>query len=146
MDYTDRFLVKFCVDMHYNIFKCQCKIVDNIEKTKKFCTAVVGADGAELGSRSALEGRRLLACLHRAWLARRLASGRVSTLLSNCVRTLFGPTKSERNSTTKSKHGPMRASVRATRDVNKPAAASPLAPSGCRALRRRPPPPPYRIF
>ncbi|CAB0029595.1 unnamed protein product [Trichogramma brassicae] len=89
MDYTNRFLVKFYIDMHYNMFKCECKIVDNIEKTKKFCAAAVGADGAELGSRSALEERRLLACLHHAWLARRLASGRVSTLLSNCVRTLY---------------------------------------------------------
>ncbi|CAB0029596.1 unnamed protein product [Trichogramma brassicae] len=89
MDYTNRFLVKFYIDMHYNMFKCECKIVDNIEKTKKFCAAAVGADGAELGSRSALEERRLLACLHHAWLARRLASGRVSTLLSNCVFSVF---------------------------------------------------------
>ncbi|CAB0029728.1 unnamed protein product, partial [Trichogramma brassicae] len=42
----------------------------------------------------------------------------------SCLRTA-----SVRNSMTKSKHGPMRAFVRATRDVNKPAAASPLAPS-----------------
>ncbi|CAB0030652.1 unnamed protein product [Trichogramma brassicae] len=144
MDYTNRFLVKFYIDMHYTIFECQCKLSTNIEKTKNSCAAVVGADGARaLGSRSAQKGRRLLACFTST---RGSHGGSHRAVCFDFVVELRSDF-SERNSTTKSKpRGPMRASVRATRDVNKPAAPPPFAPSGCRALRRLPPPLPAQKF